>query len=76
MGAEKNIAIIIEPPWWRTILAYIFYGILFIAVAYTVQRIQRRRLIAVEREKTRERELAQAKEIEKAYEELKPHKPN
>jgi hypothetical protein len=69
--AQKSIAVIIAPPWWRTWWAYALYAILFIACAYAVHRIQRRRLLAAEQERTRQRELAQAKEIEKAYEELK-----
>jgi hypothetical protein len=38
---------------------------------YAVYRFQRQRLIQKEREKARIKELAQAKEIEKAYSELK-----
>jgi len=41
------------------------------ASVYSVHRFQRSRVIRAERERTRERELAQAKEIEKAYTELK-----
>jgi signal transduction histidine kinase len=37
---------------------------------YIIDRFQRRRLIAKERERTRDKELEQAKEIEKAYTEL------
>ena len=69
--AEKKIVIIIMPPWWRSWWAYCFYGLLLIATIFGVDRFQRRRLLQVERERTRERELAQAKEIEKAYTELK-----
>ena len=69
--AEKSIDIIILPPWWRTWWAYIIYALLFIATVYGVDRFQRRRLLQAEREKNRERELEHAKEIEKAYTELK-----
>ncbi|MBA2562670.1 MAG: hypothetical protein H0V14_07090, partial [Chitinophagaceae bacterium] len=69
--AEKSIAVIVAPPWWLTWWAYVLYGLLFIGAAYAIYRIQRRRLLAAEREKARQHELAQAKEIEKAYEELK-----
>jgi hypothetical protein len=69
--AEKIIDIIILPPWWRTWWAYIIYAIFFIAAIFAVDRFQRRRLLNAEREKNRERELLQAKEIEKAYIELK-----
>ncbi len=69
--AEKKIDIIILPPWWRTWWAYIIYALLIIATIFGFDRFQRRRLLNAEREKNRERELLQAKEIEKAYMELK-----
>jgi len=69
--AEKSIAVIIYPPWWKTWWAYSIYGIMLIVSVFGVHSIQKKRVIKVEREKTRERELAQAKEIEKAYTELK-----
>jgi signal transduction histidine kinase/ligand-binding sensor domain-containing protein len=68
---EKSISVIIAPPWWNTWQAYIFYSLVFMASVYSVHRFQRSRVIRAERERTRERELAQAKEIEKAYTELK-----
>jgi signal transduction histidine kinase len=43
---------------------------MFAGVAFGLARTQRRRLIRKERERTREHELAQAKEIEKAYQNL------
>ncbi|HSO86810.1 MAG TPA: two-component regulator propeller domain-containing protein, partial [Draconibacterium sp.] len=69
--AEKSIDIIILPPWWKTWWAYCIYGLLFIAAAFGLDRFMRQRILRVEREKNRERELKQAKEIEKAYSELK-----
>ena len=45
--------------------------LLIITVVYSLHRIQKQRVINAERERTRVRELAQAKEIEKAYHELK-----
>jgi ligand-binding sensor domain-containing protein/signal transduction histidine kinase len=69
--AEKKIDVIILPPWWGTWWAYCIYGIVFIAAIFGFDRFQRRRLLDAERERTRERELAQAKEVEKAYKELK-----
>jgi ligand-binding sensor domain-containing protein/signal transduction histidine kinase len=69
--AEKKIDIVILPPWWRTWWAYFIYTLLFIAVAFGIDRIQRRRILRAEKERNREKELAQAKEIEKAYTELK-----
>ena len=61
----------IRPPWWLSIWAYIFYGLCLIALIATADAIQRHRLLVKERERTREKELQQAKEIEKAYTELK-----
>jgi signal transduction histidine kinase len=69
--AERNINIIILPPWWRTWWAYCLYGLLFIGIGYFLHRFQRGRVIRAEQERSRVRELAQAKEIEKAYTELK-----
>ena len=69
--AENSINIVIDPPWWRTWWAYCIYGVMFIALAFSFHRYQRNRVIMAEREKARVRELAQAKEIEKAYDELK-----
>jgi signal transduction histidine kinase len=61
----------INPPWWLSIWAYIFYGLCVVALGFATNNFMRRRLLTIERERTRERELAQAKEIEKAYSELK-----
>jgi ligand-binding sensor domain-containing protein/signal transduction histidine kinase len=68
---EKSIAIIISPPLWKTGWAYFMYGVLFIAGVLATHRVQKARVIKAERDRTREKELAQAKEIEKAYHELK-----
>jgi len=68
---EKAIEVIISPPFWKTWIAYIIYALVFIASIFGIDRFQRRRLLDAEREKTRDRELLQAKEIEKAYKELK-----
>jgi ligand-binding sensor domain-containing protein/signal transduction histidine kinase len=69
--AEKKIDVIIMPPWWGTWWAYCIYGMLFIAAIFGIDRFQRRRLLQAEKERNRERELTQAKEIEKAYTDLK-----
>jgi len=69
--AEKTIEVIILPPWWRSWWAYCFYGLLFVALVFGVDRFQRHRLLKSEREKNQLREIAHAKEIEKAYTELK-----
>jgi ligand-binding sensor domain-containing protein/signal transduction histidine kinase len=68
---EKSMPIIISPPWWNTWWAWCIYGLLFIAAAFYLHRYQKQQVINAEREKTRVKELAQAKEMEKAYNELR-----
>ena len=62
-----TLKIIVNHPWWKTTWAYIIYGLLFIALAFAIDRYFRHRLIQKERERNSARELEQAKEIEKAY---------
>jgi signal transduction histidine kinase len=70
LWSEKNLVILIAPPWWRTWWAYTVYGICFLLIGFYANRIIRNRIIEKERMKSREKELAQAKEIEKAYHNL------
>ncbi|MDZ4701802.1 MAG: two-component regulator propeller domain-containing protein [Rhodothermales bacterium] len=70
-SAPATVHFRILPPWWRTTWAYILYGLILTAMVFGVDRLQRRRIVLQERERTRERELAQAHEIEKAYTQLK-----
>ena len=67
---EKSISIIISPPWWSTWWAYCIYGLCLLAGIFFTDRIRRKVVIERERAKTKERELAQAKQIEKAYKQL------
>jgi ligand-binding sensor domain-containing protein/signal transduction histidine kinase len=60
----------ILPPWWRTWWAYFIYLIILILIGWRIHLLQKARTIRIERDKTRDRELTQAKEIEKAYTEL------
>ncbi|MGE5448148.1 MAG: two-component regulator propeller domain-containing protein, partial [Bacteroidales bacterium] len=69
--AEKKMEVTILPPWWRTWWAYGLYGLLIMAAIYGLNRFQRRRLLEAEKERARKREIIQAKEVEKAYTELK-----
>ncbi len=69
--AEKKINLTILPPWWKSYWAYGLYGLLFILLVFGFDRFQRRRIHQIERQKAHRRELAQAKEIEKAYTKLK-----
>ncbi len=65
----------ILPPWYRTWWAYSIYVVFLGLIVLAVDRIQRKRLLAKERERTENekklKELEHAKEIEKAYTELK-----
>ena len=58
------------PPWWRSWWAYGIYISLLILTIWRIHLFQKAVTIRKEREKTKDRELAQAKEIEKAYSEL------
>ena len=62
-----TLKIIVNPPWWRTNIAYIAYLLLLMAAAFAIDRYFRYRLVEKERERSRAKELEQAKEIEKAY---------
>ena len=68
---EKDITMIIAPPWWKTWWAYLLYGIGTIALGLSIHRYLKAQVLKTERERNRAHELAQAKEIEKAYHELK-----
>jgi len=61
----------IRPPWWQTWWSYAGYLTIFLLGVFRVHLFQKNKTIRIEREKTQERELRQAKEIEKAYHELK-----
>ncbi|UCH66794.1 MAG: SpoIIE family protein phosphatase [Ignavibacterium sp.] len=43
---ERTIAITISSPWWSTTLAYIIYGIVLVLGVITLDRLQKRRLLA------------------------------
>ena len=68
---STSLEIIINPPWWRTGWAYIFYSVLLVLLGFMIHKFMKNRTIRIEREKSKDRELKQAKEIEKAYSELK-----
>jgi len=69
--AETSIKIHVSPPWWNTWYAYLGYGVLFFTLAFFGYRFQKNIWLQAERERTKDKELAQAKEMEKAYNELK-----
>ncbi len=64
---ERSINITILPPWYRTTIAYIGYGLLFVGLIFGIDRFQRRRLLskAKERMKIQEAEhRAEAAELQ------------
>jgi ligand-binding sensor domain-containing protein len=69
--AERSITVKIHPPWWRTWWAYSLYSLLALTLILLLYRQQKQNIIRREREKRQQFELAQAKEIEKAYHELR-----
>jgi signal transduction histidine kinase/ligand-binding sensor domain-containing protein len=71
LKGEKAITIIVKPPWWKTWWAYSIYGLLLVSLLFSADRVQKKRIIEKERQKAQVVELAQAKEIEKAYHELR-----
>lgn len=66
-----NFAFKVFPPWWKTNFAYFFYALFIIGAILVFDKVQRNRIVSRERERARESELKQAREIEKAYKELK-----
>lgn len=68
---ELNYSFSINPPWWKTWWAYSCYGILVLLVLWRINQYLRERAIRKEKEKSQQKEIAQAREIEKAYAELK-----
>ena len=65
-----TLKIIVNHPWWKTYWAYTAYMLFLAAIGFGLNRYYHRRLLQKEKEKNRLRELAQAREIEKAYYEL------
>jgi signal transduction histidine kinase/ligand-binding sensor domain-containing protein len=61
----------ILPPWWKSWWANGAYLVMLSFVGWRVHLFQKALTVRKERERMRDRELAQAKEIEKAYNDLK-----
>jgi signal transduction histidine kinase len=71
LSDEIAYSFVILPPWYATWWAYILYFISFGLLVYGLVRFQTDRVLAREKNKNKDKELAHAKEIEKAYEDLK-----
>ena len=52
-SAEKQVAVIISPPWWTSWWVYLFYALCLVAGVFFTDRMLRKKLIEKEREKTR-----------------------
>ena len=68
---EKQILITILPPWWRTTLAYIFYGLFVVVALFGLDRFQRRRLMSKAREKAKMKEAEMRATLAEAENERK-----
>uniref|UniRef100_UPI0035930853 ATP-binding protein n=1 Tax=Aquiflexum sp. TaxID=1872584 RepID=UPI0035930853 len=66
-----TLKILVRKPWWSTNWAYTFYGVLLIVGIFGADRYFRYRVVQKERERSQAKELEHAREIEKAYSELK-----
>ncbi|MBB6326684.1 signal transduction histidine kinase/ligand-binding sensor domain-containing protein [Algoriphagus iocasae] len=71
LSEEIAFNFIVIPPWYATWWAFILYFLGFAVLVYGLVKFQTNRILASEKIKNQERELAQAKEMEKAYKELK-----
>ena len=68
---ERSVTVIVNPPWWKSWWAYSFYALAILASGFAVHRFLRAQVLKAERERNRAHELTQAREIEKAYHQLK-----
>jgi ligand-binding sensor domain-containing protein/signal transduction histidine kinase len=68
---EFHYPFTIRPPWWLTWWAYSLYAVALIALILRMNVYLKARTLRIERERTQKKELEQAKEIERAYAELK-----
>ncbi len=66
-----TIKIIISPPWWLTWWAYVIYAIIALLIGLKIHKTQKEKTLRLARERAQQKELEQAKEIEKAYTSLK-----
>ena len=66
-----SIQITINPPWWLTWWAYLIYAIIAVLIGIKIHKFQKERTLRLARDSAQKKELEQAKEIEKAYTDLK-----
>ena len=65
-----SVSFTIRRPWWRTWWAYLGYFFIALLTLFGIDHHRRKSLIEKERRRTEQKELQQAKEIEKAYKKL------
>ena len=71
----KSLSITIRSPWWRTSWAYFLYFVCISGALVLFVRMQARALVRAEQQRARQRELEQARDLKRAYDELeKTHK--
>ncbi len=68
---ERKLIIVISSPWYKTWWAYTLFAIILLFATYLIHTTQKRLVLKKERKGALEKELIQAREIEKAYTVLK-----
>jgi signal transduction histidine kinase len=68
---STSLEIVVLPPWWQTWWAYLMYGLVLLFITHRFHLYQKQKTQRIEREKSQQKEIEQAKEIEKAYTDLK-----
>ncbi|MDO8968969.1 ATP-binding protein [Algoriphagus sp.] len=68
---EITYKFVILPPWYATWWAYLFYFLGLGLLVFGLVKFQSGRLVAIEKERARQKELEHAHEIEEAYQNLK-----
>ncbi len=71
ISKEISYQFVILPPWYATWWAYLLYALGFGLLVFGLVKIQSGRLVAIEKERARQKELEHAREIEEAYQNLK-----
>jgi signal transduction histidine kinase/ligand-binding sensor domain-containing protein len=71
LSEEISYSFVILPPWYATWWAFILYFLGIGLLVLGLVKFQTGRILAREKDKNREKELAHAREIQKAYEDLK-----
>ena len=68
---EASIGLTINAPWWQRPWAYSAFLLAGLGIMLLIEKRRKQYLIAQERNRARERELEQARQLQKAYHQLK-----